>query len=130
MSCRRFHKFNFLTNPYVPHIPNWVQEFYTTYEDFVPQRKTSDVKFKMVDYVVVRGKKVLCDRINISSVLECIYNIFDVHRYRVKTKSLDTMKICLAPFICDGTLRWLEAGSLIKKKDLHVVARLWFGFIT
>ena len=58
MSCLRSHKFQLYTKPCSLYVPNWVREFYTTYEALVPQEKKPTTKFKSVDYMVVRGRKM------------------------------------------------------------------------
>uniref|UniRef100_M1DRV7 Putative plant transposon protein domain-containing protein n=1 Tax=Solanum tuberosum TaxID=4113 RepID=M1DRV7_SOLTU len=111
------------------YIPNWVREFYTAYEALIQQRKKQAAAFRPADYVFVQVKKVLCDNTTINVVLECTNNIADAHQYRVKT-FLGENESWLSPLICDGILRWLEAGASIEKRDHNVVTRYWFGLIS
>uniref|UniRef100_M1DP64 Polyprotein protein n=1 Tax=Solanum tuberosum TaxID=4113 RepID=M1DP64_SOLTU len=74
------------------------------------KRKKSAAKFKSVDYVVVRGRKVKSDSEAINTVLGIFTRIDDDSQHMIKTKTLDNIKKWLAPLISDGSPRWLEAG--------------------
>ncbi|KAG5600645.1 hypothetical protein H5410_032015 [Solanum commersonii] len=92
MSCIKSHKLQLFTRPRGSDIPTWVWKFYVAYGALIPQRKKQVATFKLVDDVVVRGKKVLCDSTIINEVLECTNNIADAHPYKMKTKSLEGIK--------------------------------------
>ncbi|KAG5606335.1 hypothetical protein H5410_027827, partial [Solanum commersonii] len=130
MSCLKSHKFQLFTMPRGSYIPSWVREFYNTYSAMIPQRRKQATTFKLVDYVVVWGKRVQYNFSTINVVLECTTRLKNDCLHMIRTKKLDNMKKWLAQLIFDGTPKWLEAGDPIEKKDLNVAARYWFAFIS
>ncbi|KAG5580264.1 hypothetical protein H5410_050891, partial [Solanum commersonii] len=54
--------------------------------------KNPTAKFKPIDYVVVRGKRVQCDLTAINVVLECTTRMEDDYHHKIRTTTLENMK--------------------------------------
>ncbi|KAG5599680.1 hypothetical protein H5410_031050 [Solanum commersonii] len=64
----------------------------------------------MVDYVVVRGRRVHCDFDAINAILECTRRLEDDCQYKIRTKMMENMKKWLALLISDATPSCLRLG--------------------
>uniref|UniRef100_M1DXT9 Putative plant transposon protein domain-containing protein n=1 Tax=Solanum tuberosum TaxID=4113 RepID=M1DXT9_SOLTU len=99
------------------------------YGELVPKSKKKASEFRTVKSVVVRGKEVECNSEYINTVLDRGYD-FDHPNLTTATSSLDEIKGWLAVLISNTTPRWIKVGVPIEKRDLSIVARFWFGFIS
>jgi len=96
----------------------------------VQKEKKKASSFAPVDHVVVQGKMVKCSSTKINEVLGCTMNVIHFLVVQIQKKTLDDLKGWLAPLSFDITPPWIEPGVQIEKKDLNVVARYGFGFIS
>uniref|UniRef100_M1DIQ8 Putative plant transposon protein domain-containing protein n=1 Tax=Solanum tuberosum TaxID=4113 RepID=M1DIQ8_SOLTU len=124
----KFCKFEVFTKPRGPYIPNCARKFYSAYGELVPKRKKKANMFNLVEEVMVLGRKVKCSSSDINAVLGCSEDFMHDYINLIKKKTLDDLKGWMEPLISDVIPRWIEAGALIEKKDVNVVAsyRFWF----
>jgi len=84
---------------------------------------------KPLDEVEVCGKNVQChtDALNIElGMPEFQAEMFSLRMHH----DIDSLKYWLAPRLSDMSRPWIVEGTLIEKKDLNIVDRYWFEFIS
>ena len=91
----RFNRFKVFTKPRGLYIPAWAHELCSDYSDLVPQGKKKSSDFKLVDFIVVRGKKVKCRIDDINVEFKWATEFMHDYKSMIKTKTLDDLKCLL-----------------------------------
>ena len=98
-----------------------VLEFYSTYGDLIPKIYKKASEFKSVGSIMVNGMVVHCRYDHINAALD-IGKKLNYLNFSTSTTPLDELKRCLDPVISDTTLRWIDSGVWIEKRDSSVAA--------
>ncbi|KAG5609938.1 hypothetical protein H5410_021219 [Solanum commersonii] len=89
----------------------------------MPKNKKKASEFRPVKSVIVRGKEVECHNEHINVVLRRpLHYVLPYERLCI-VQSLDDSKGWLALMISDTTLRWMDAGAPIEKRDINIASK-------
>ena len=125
----KFHKFEAFTAPRDTYVPSLVREFYEALEAALPKMRRELKESELVDVVQVRGKMVKFNTSDINDELGCPNNS-QKDLDNILKESMHILKEWLALLATDSTPSWIAPGVPIEKRELNVVAKYWFTFMS
>lgn len=108
-----------------------VYEFYKAYDKAI-QKNKSRVKKLLNPIIIVeaQGVQVPCSQTKIIDILGYVHRDKNNIEEMMKAQTFDDMKAWLDLMIGILAPSWLEDGTIIEKKEMNILERFWFGFIS
>lgn len=96
----------------------------------MPKNKKQASEFRSVRLVIVQCLEVECYSEHVNVGMGRRLHSLRPYEKLPPVASLDKLKGWWGTMISKDTERWIGIGTPIEKRDLNIVARLWFGFIS